>query len=180
MARRTFDVVDVVRILQHWYVGHSLSDMSASLGMDRKTLRKYIAPALVAGIAPGGQPKSREEWAELVLGWFPELADARLRRVTWSAIGEHHEFIARQLEEGTRMRTIWQRLRNEHDVAVSVASFRRYVTANIRSRQAPDARHTVPPSYRHPRVQTTFRGGVDRQGHPVPQLLGLSDREKQS
>ena len=180
MARRTFNVVDVIGILQHWYVGRSLSDTSAILGMDRKTLRKYIAPALVAGIAPGGQAKSREEWAELVLGWFPELADARLRRVTWSAIGEHHEFIARQLEEGVRVRTIWQRLRNEHGLAVSVASLRRYVTANVRSRQAPDVRHTVPPSYRHPRVRTTLRGGVDRLGHPVPQLFDLSDGDNQS
>ena len=48
MARRTFDVVDVIGILQHWYAGRSLSDTSAILGMDRKTLRKYIAPALVA------------------------------------------------------------------------------------------------------------------------------------
>jgi hypothetical protein len=48
----------------------SLSEMSASLDVDRKTLRKYIAPAAAAGIAPGGRAKSREEWAELVRGWF--------------------------------------------------------------------------------------------------------------
>ena len=180
MARRTFDLVDVIGILQHWYVGRSLSDTSAILGMDRKTLRKYIAPALVAGIAPGGQAKSREEWAELVLGWFPELADARLRRVTWSAIGEHHEFIARQLEEGVRVRTIWQRLRNEHGLAVSVASLRRYV-ADVRSRQGPDALHPLPsPGYRHPRVRTTLRDGLGQLGQPVPQLLDLNDEDKQA
>jgi hypothetical protein len=180
MARRTFDVVDVIGILQHWYVGCSLSEMSVSLGMDRKTLRKYIAPALAAGIAPGGQAKSREEWAELVLGWFPELADARLRRVTWPAIGEHHEFIARQLEAGVRVRTIWHCLRYEHGLAVSVASLRRYVTANVRSRQAPDTHHTMPPGYGHPRVRTTLRSGLDRPAHPIPQLFELTDRDNQA
>jgi len=131
MARRTFGVVDVIGILQHWHLGRSLREISASLEVDRKTLRKYIAPAAAAGIAPGGRAKSREEWAELVRGWFPEVADTRLRQVTWPAIGEHHDFIAVQLEAGVRVPAIWQRLRSEHGLAVSVASLRRYVAANV-------------------------------------------------
>jgi hypothetical protein len=39
--------------------------MAQSLGVDRKTLRKYIAPMEAAGIRPGG-PKTGREWAELV------------------------------------------------------------------------------------------------------------------
>src|ERR1039457_3464075 len=54
MARRTFDVIDVAEILVHWHAGRSLSEMAGSLGVDRKTLRKYVAPAVAAGIAPGG------------------------------------------------------------------------------------------------------------------------------
>ena len=99
--------------------------------MDRKTLRKYIAPAEAAGIAPGGAAKSEQEWAELVRGWFPQLADTRLRQVTWPAIERHHEYITAQLTAGVRMSTIWQRLRDEHGLAVSVQSLRRYVAANV-------------------------------------------------
>jgi len=131
MARRTFDLIDVIRMLQDWHVGRSQREMSASLDVDRKTLRKYIAPAAEAGIAPGGRAKTREEWAELVRGWFPALADTRLRRATWLAIGEHHEFIVSQLEAGVRVPAVFQRLRLEHGLAVSVASFRRYVAANV-------------------------------------------------
>ena len=40
MARRTFDVIDVTEILTHWHAGWSLSEMSESLDVDRKTLRK--------------------------------------------------------------------------------------------------------------------------------------------
>jgi transposase len=131
MARRTFDVVDVTEILMHWHAGRSLSEMAESLDVDRKTLRKYIVPAVTAGIAPGGPARSQEEWAELVRGWFPQLAGARLRQVTWPAIGEHHEYITAQLKAGVRMSAIWQRLRDEHGLAVSVQSFRRYVAANV-------------------------------------------------
>jgi len=124
-------VVDVTEILVHWHAGRSLSQMSGSLGVDRKTLRKYIAPAVAAGIAPGGPARSGQEWQELVREWFPELADARLRQVTWPAIGEHHDYIVAQLQAGVRMSTIHQRLRDERGLAASVASLRRYIAANV-------------------------------------------------
>src|SRR5271166_5329817 len=117
MARRTFDVIDVTEILMHWHAGRSKNEMAGSLGVDRKTLRKYIAP-VAAGIVPGGPAKSEEEWAELVRGWFPQLADTRLRQVTWPAISGHHDYITGQLKAGVRMSTIHQRLRDEHGLTV--------------------------------------------------------------
>jgi transposase len=131
MARRTFDVIDVTEILVHWHAGRSLNEMSQSLGVDRKTIRKYVAPAAAAGIVPGGPAKDEQEWADLVREWFPELSDARLRQVTWPAIAVHRDYITAQLKAGVRMSTIWQRLRDEHGLAASVASFRRYVSANL-------------------------------------------------
>jgi transposase len=131
MARRTFDVIDVAEILVHWHAGRSLSEMSRSLGVDRKTLRKYVAPAVAAGIAPGGPVKSEREWHELAREWFPGLADARLRQVTWPVIAEHHGYIVEQLKAGVRMSTIHQRLCDEYGLGASVASLRRYVAANI-------------------------------------------------
>ena len=124
-------MIDISEILIHWHAGRSQNQIAASLGVDRRTVRKYTAPAVAAGMRPGGPPVSEARWAELARGWFPELADARLRQVTWPAIAAHHEFITGQLEAGVTMATIHQRLRDEHGLAVSVASFRRYVAANL-------------------------------------------------
>jgi hypothetical protein len=70
MARRTFDVIDVTEILVHWHAGRSLNEMSQSLGVDRKTIRKYIAPAVAAGELTGrgpvGHRRVREPFEELV------------------------------------------------------------------------------------------------------------------
>jgi transposase len=131
MARRTFDVIDVTEVLMHWHAGRSLLGMSESLGVDRKTIRKYIAPAVAAGIAPGGPAKSEAEWQALVREWFPGLADTRLRQVTWPAIAVHHDYIVAQLKTGVRMSTIHQRLRDEHGLAASAPSLRRYIAANV-------------------------------------------------
>ncbi|KEZ37577.1 IS21 family transposase [Frankia sp. CeD] len=124
-------MIDIVEILVHWHAGRSRNEIAASLGVDRKTIRKYLAPAEAAGLTPGGPGLSETEWAARVRGWFPELADTRLRQVTWPAIGAHHEFITGQLRAGVRMSTIHQRLVDEHGLAVSVASLRRYIRANV-------------------------------------------------
>ena len=55
-------MIDIVEILIHWYAGRSQHELAASLGVDRKTLRKYTAPARAAGIEPGGPPMAEADW----------------------------------------------------------------------------------------------------------------------
>ena len=97
MARRTFDVIDVCEIFTHWHAGRSKNEVAGSLGLARNTVRKYVAAAEAAGMVPGGPPVSQERWAELAREWFPELADTRLRQVTWPAIEVHRDYIVAQL-----------------------------------------------------------------------------------
>ncbi len=54
VARRSFNVVDVTEILIHWHAGRSQSEIATSLGVDRKTVKKYLTPAIEAGVSPGG------------------------------------------------------------------------------------------------------------------------------
>ena len=126
MARRSFDVIDVVEILEHWHAGRSKSAIAASVGVDRETVRRYVAPAEAAGLAPGGARLSRAEWGDLVRGWHPKLVDAKVRSLTYPLINAHRERIEAMLSTNT-VTTVHQRLRDEHGVDVSVASFRRYV-----------------------------------------------------
>jgi transposase len=131
LARRSFNVVDVTEILIHWHAGRSQSEIATSLGVDRKTVKKYVAPAIAAGLRPGGPAKTPEEWAELVREWFPQLADTRLRQITWPEIDQHREFIVAMLAAGVTKQTIWQRLCDEHGLEASVASLKRYIAANL-------------------------------------------------
>ncbi|HEV2369807.1 MAG TPA: IS21 family transposase [Acidimicrobiales bacterium] len=123
-------MIDVVEVLQHWHAGRPKSVIATSLGIDPKTVRKYVGPAEEAGLAPGGPTLSRAEWAELVRGWFPELVDARVRALTYPAIEPHRGRIEEMLKTNT-VTTVHQRLRDEHGLAVGITSFRRYVATEF-------------------------------------------------
>ncbi len=126
MARRMFAVVDVVELLRHWQAGDNVSQMARALGLDRKTVRKYVGRAEAAGMAPGGASLSQVQWAARVEAWFPELSDPRARSSAFGQIAPFHDYIKEHLPE-TTLATIHQRLRDERGLAVSVASLRRYV-----------------------------------------------------
>jgi hypothetical protein len=155
MARRTFQMIDVVEILQHWHAGRPKLVLSASLGVDVKTVRKYVAPAEAEGIRPGdGLVLGRAGWAAKVAVWFPELVDARARSATWPVFEAKRELISGMLETNT-LATVHQRLRDEHDVRVSVTSLRRYVWQAFPDRQRVAV--TVP----RPDVPAGFEAQID-------------------
>ena len=119
-----------VEILQHWYAGRSKKEVAASLGVDRATVAKYVAPALAAGLVPGGPVVGEEQWRAWVREWFPSLVDTRLRQPSWGQIEVHRERIE-TLVGVVPMSVIHQRLRDEHGLEASVASFRRYMRAHF-------------------------------------------------
>ena len=59
-------MIDVTEILVHWHAGRSQGQIADSLGVDRKTVRKYAGRAEAAGMVPGGAPLSEAEWAAKV------------------------------------------------------------------------------------------------------------------
>jgi transposase len=131
-------MIDVVELYQHWQSGRRMGELSSSLGMDPKTIRKYLAPAVAAGISPGTPPLSREQWAALAGSWFPEVMDTSLRQSTWPEIAPHHDYVKGLIGTVT-VATIHQRLRDDKGLGASESSLRRYIAANFEEEVARDA-----------------------------------------
>ena len=91
MARRSFDVFDLIELLTHWHAGRSQRQLADSLGIDRKTIAKYLAPAISESLTPGGEPVTEAEWAANVARWLPEVVDPGLRATTWPGIEVHRD-----------------------------------------------------------------------------------------
>ena len=124
-------MLDLVELFTHWHAGRSQVQLSDSLGIDRKTIRKYLAPAIAAGIGPGGEPLSAEQWAELIGGWFPQLSDPAARSSTWPLIAPYHDRIKGWLDADVTVATTAQRLRDDHGVAASESSVRRWIATHF-------------------------------------------------
>ena len=125
-------MIDLIEIYVHWYAGRSQAQIADSLGLDRKTVRKYLGPVTVAGLVPGGPPVMTEaQWRAKAASWFTSVVDKGLRQVSWPAIGAHRDYISAQLAAGVTVSTIHQRLVDEHALVASVASVRRWVGGNL-------------------------------------------------
>jgi hypothetical protein len=142
-------VIDVAEILEHWHAGRRMVELSSSLRVDPKTVRKYVAPAIEAGLVPGGAPLSRAQWATLAAEWFPETADRSSLQSTWPQIAVHRDQVKTWLDGGVTVATIHQRLRDNLGLSASESSLRRWINANLAEEAARNAvvvlRDTPPP-----------------------------------
>ena len=71
MARRSFDVFDLIELLTHWHAGRSQRQLADSLGIDRKTIAKYLAPAIAESLTPAGSRSPRRRGRRMSPGGFP-------------------------------------------------------------------------------------------------------------
>jgi transposase len=131
MARRSFDMFDLIELFTHWHAGRSRRQMAESLGIDRKTIAKYLQPAINEGFEPVGPAVSEAEWSAHIRRWFPEVLDPGLRATSWPGIEIHRQQIIDWRTGEVTVATIAQRLRDEHGLEASESSVRRWITANL-------------------------------------------------
>ena len=125
-------MTDFVEMFRHWNAGRSQVQINEALGIDRKTIRKYLAPALAEGLTPGPESRStRRCGGRGSAGGFPSWSTRRLRALTWPQIAAHHQWIADQLKVPVTVATIAQRLRDDHGVEVSESTVRRYIATTF-------------------------------------------------
>ena len=137
-------MTDFVEMFRHWNAGRSQVQIYQALSIDRKTIRKYLAPALAEGLQPHPAEAFDEElWRERIRRWFPELVDPVARALTWPQIAAHHQWITGQLKVPVTVATIAQRLRDDHHVEVSESTVRRYIATTF-TEQRLEERVTVP------------------------------------
>lgn len=137
-------MTDFVEMFRHWHAGRSQVQIYDALGIDRKTIRKYVAPAIAEGLEPAAEePFDEQVWRDRIGRWFPELIDPSVRALTWDQIAVHHEWIAEQLDVPVTVATIAQRLRDDRRVDVSESTVRRYIATRF-AEQHLEEKVTVP------------------------------------
>jgi transposase len=126
MAFREVRVFEVREVLRLWLAGEGLRGIERLAGLDRKTIRRYVAAAEAAGVDRGG---GEEQLSDELIGQVVEAV--RPHRVdghgeAWRVLGEHHDQIAEWIKAdltAVKMHELFER----RGVSVPLRTVQRYV-----------------------------------------------------
>jgi transposase len=140
MAYREVTMLEIKEVLRQWLAGVPIKEIARRLGVDRKTVRRYLAAARQQGLAQD-QPLEvlTDEWlGELVLRLHS--VPTRPHGESWARCVTRREFIAVHLGRGLRLTKICKLLRRD-GVAIPYPTLHRFAVAELGfGRRAP----TVP------------------------------------
>jgi len=166
MVRRSFAVREIIEILLHWQAGRPLRQIARSLGVDRNTLRKFVALAVSLGYRAGETRLSAEEWAVVLATHIPELGQPHPHAGALAEIGRYRQAIVAGLQTN-KPATVWQRLHDEQGLQGSLRSFYRYLDCELpeySKKGQPTVLRDDPPPGREVQIDYGYLGlWTDRQ-----------------
>jgi transposase len=126
MAFREVRVFEVREVLRLWAAGESLRGIERLAGMDRKTIRRYVAAAETAGATRGGDAGqfSDELIGRVVEAVRPHRTDGH--GDAWRVVGAHHDRIAGWAKDDLTAVKMHELLARE-GVGVPLRTVQRYV-----------------------------------------------------
>ena len=162
MARRKIAMNEHLEMIYQWHRGRSIRQISRSLHMARKTIRKYLARLAEAGIRRDQALPSEEEIAGLVASVVGAAIFARPAQET---LRPYHEQIGKWLEEPEMtLQQVCRLLQENHDLEVSYMSLYRYVARHLRQPAKPVTVRLHSPPAAQAQVDFGYAGRlVDRE-----------------
>ncbi len=130
MAFREVTMLEVKEILRLWLLGAPKRRVAQQLGLDVKTVRRYLSAARARGAEPGqGLAALSDELVAAVVA-ATQPGTGRPRGEGWAVCEAHREFIARHLDGGVRLTKVDKLLRR-HGVEVGYDTLRRYALEQL-------------------------------------------------
>jgi transposase len=110
MAYREVTMIEVKEVLRRWLAGAKRKRIAAEVGLDPKTVRRYIGAAVECGLAPEGDGgKLTEEELVAVLARLRGETMGRPRGERWAHCEAERAFIERHLGQGVRLSKVAKR-----------------------------------------------------------------------
>jgi hypothetical protein len=130
MAYREVTMIEITEVLRQWLAGGRRKAIARRLGLDPKTVRRYLRAAERCGLAAGMETTAlSEERLAAVLTALRAPAE-RPYGATWQRCVAHREFIAAQLRAGVRLSKV-RRLLARQGVVLASATLYRFATGEL-------------------------------------------------
>ena len=101
---REVTMIELKEVLHLWREGVRTKRVAAQLGLDPKTVRRYLRAADAAGLRADGGAISDDQLRDVLLALHP--TGGRPRGDGWTRCGEQREAIRRWLADGLRLTKI--------------------------------------------------------------------------
>ena len=125
---REVTMVEVTEVLRLWRAGLPRKRLAAQLGLDPKTVRRYLAAATAAGVRADGGAVTDDEVRETLLGLQP--MGGRPRGEGWAQCATQRPAIERWLADGLRLTKI-RKLLGRQGVAITYATLYRFAVTEL-------------------------------------------------
>jgi len=130
MAYREVRMFEVKEVLRLWMSGVPKRQIAVQLGLDVKTVRRYLHLARQCGLererGPGG---ANEEIVVAVLARL-QPPTGRPRSQGWALCEQHRDFVRKHLDDGVRLTKIRKLLRR-NGVPISYSTLYRFAVAEL-------------------------------------------------
>src|SRR5438105_1544055 len=137
MGFREVTMLEIRELLRRTLRGQSKSEAARQLGLDRKTVRRYLAEAVVQGFALDGGEEQITEESIAALVRALRVVPEREHGESWALCEQHRDRIAQLLARRTKLSKVRRLLARDgvsipyptlHRFAVSELSFGRSAT----------------------------------------------------
>src|SRR6058998_1511367 len=129
MGYREVTMLEIKEVLRLWCAGAAKRRIAAQLGLDIKTVRRYLRAAQACGPWPAGDaPLDDERVAAVVAALQPEWG--RPRGDAWERCTAQREFIASHLKHDVRLSKI-RKLLKRRGVELAYPTLRRFAVAEL-------------------------------------------------
>jgi len=128
MSRKEIKLEELVEVLYQWHRGSNISQIKRSLGLDRKTIRKYLEMAQALGFSRDREPQDSLYYLELAGKIQRELNTpltcSKANKITSPYQNTIDKLMAKKY---MKPKQVYRILKSQHDYPLSYSSFNRYM-----------------------------------------------------
>lgn len=128
MARKEIMMEELVEVLYQWHKGRSISQIKRALGLDRKTIRKYVELAEGHGFRRDMQLQQYEYYLQLAGTIQREMKTPVDHSLSYKTTALYQCAIEKLLSKPyMRPKQVYRILKGDYDYPLSYCSFNRYI-----------------------------------------------------
>jgi len=125
---REVTMIELKEVLRLWGEGLPKKRLAAQLGLDPKTVRRYLTAAIATGLRPQRGPVSDEQLRDVLLALHP--TGGRPRGDGWTRCADQREAIRRWLADGVRLTKI-RKLLTRQGVLIAYPTLYRFAVLEL-------------------------------------------------